>query len=149
MSAHVCYPERMNFDEADGRRRLGEAMTERRARLDLSQETAARRAGTTAQGWRNWEHGDKTPRPASREHIEQVLEWSRGTVAALLSGADVRVDQPRAGTKESPRPLTGLSGGDVGELLSILARLDSMTEELSALRGRLLAHLQKFENPSS
>jgi transcriptional regulator with XRE-family HTH domain len=78
---------------------LAGAITTRRVELGLSQSAAARRAGVSRPAWLGWETGSR-PQDSNYATIERTLEWERGTVHALLTGAPT----PPVHNEHSPPP---------------------------------------------
>jgi transcriptional regulator with XRE-family HTH domain len=75
----------MAIDDA-ARRRLDEAMDQRRLELGLEWREVAERAGITYETLRAARRGKGNIPPRTRRAIERGLQWSPGSVAELLAG---------------------------------------------------------------
>lgn len=71
----------------DAASRLDEAMNERRIALGLQWKQIAQRAGLSEFHLRRIRRGQYEPRELTRAELERALEWTTGSIDAVLAGA--------------------------------------------------------------
>lgn len=132
----------MNAAEHDSaRRRLADAIDERRLDLDLRLTDVAERAGITRQTLRRvrFESGEITA--LTKAGLERSLQWRRGSIDAILRGGDpTPIESP-----ESPGSFRERSDESDVELLN------EQEEEIWAIksippdrRWSMILHLRQF-----
>lgn len=81
---------------------LAGAISSRREELGLSQAEAARRANVARPTWARWESGAARPYDSNYGAIERALEWERGSIRAILAGAQPTPSPPAHDNDAAP-----------------------------------------------
>lgn len=129
--------------------RLAEAVRERRIRLRLTQDAAARAAGVSTPTWRAVEGGQRDSlRPATARGVSEALRWTPDSVDRVLAGG-TPTDDVQAAFLEVGESIGMMSGGtevrvarlanDINQLRADLADLRAIVQEQArVLREELL-----------
>jgi transcriptional regulator with XRE-family HTH domain len=117
-------------DTADvdpGMARAGAAAAARRRELDISQRSLAADGVINAGALIAFEKGRSWPREKTRAKLEEVLQWSPGTIARIRQGGAASPEPPR---QAEPEP-----GGD--EVSLIAQAVDAAVHTLGSTIGAL------------
>lgn len=93
----------MDFPSAAGRRRLATAIKERRAELDLSQQDIAASGGpSVATQFQLESAAEKSYSDTTVKRLERALQWTPGSVLAIIAGRDPEVLANGSGEPATP-----------------------------------------------
>lgn len=106
--------------------KLEAAMEQRRVELRMSWREVSSAAGMSYEGLRAIRKGDRHPNPVTKGRIEDALQWSSGSVDAVLAGGEPTPAQP-------PQPSLR---NDPDELARVEALLEEAMAELNRLKQK-------------
>jgi DNA-binding XRE family transcriptional regulator len=138
--------------------RVGQAVADRRMDLGLTQKELAEKAGLAMNTAALLERGRTFPRAANARKLEDALEWPRGTIGRIRTGAPAPTSTPvrtQAGGTDSPAAAPSssaqalaIANGVVGiaaTCMKILVRSEGSDPEAGAGLRELDAQLLGLE----
>jgi transcriptional regulator with XRE-family HTH domain len=100
--------------------RVGQAVADRRMDLGLTQKELAEKAGLAMNTAALLERGRTFPRAANARKLEDALEWPRGTIGRIRTGAPAPTSSPaRAEAARTDSPAPAAAPGSSAQALAI------------------------------